>query len=329
MNGHDNNICFDSDYKSLVFVGKATRITGSGMTYYPRDAASWVYFRNVWTGSTSFSYTGGVGVRTVQCTGCSNNTYGASATISDTQGYYTYSITCLTKPVIFTYSSAGPAVQVSVLSIVNSGTTSGGLPVWYIKVGLGYTAGLRESALPYVTIYCFSTIPNTATSNYGMAMYNSAGELSFDSNRYKALRIQDLITLNSVTFPSGQLSSFTMNLTTSSSPVNSLYSLAKPSFMNVDFGRYGVTTNLFLANLNRDQGYPQGCRNPAPISAHFNQPFLTGGMYLNGSVITATLHGIDLIGYACAEDAGTNTSINNNLTKTPTYIPVINGADYD
>jgi len=188
---------------------------------------------------------------------------------------------------------------------------------------------MREAALPYVSIYCFSTIPNTSTANYGMAMYNSAGELSFNSNAYKALKIQDLITLNSVTFPTGQLDSFTMSLTTSSSPVTSVYSVAKPSFMNVDFGRYGVSTSLYLASLNRDQGYPQGCRNPGGFAANFNQPFLVGGMYLNGSVITATLHGMDLIGYGCVDSSGSSTSLSINLTKTPTYIPVINGADYD
>ncbi len=340
MNGHDNNICFDSDYKSLVFVGKATRITGSGLTYYPKDAASWSYTQNLYQGGSSFSYVGGTGVRSVTCTGCAGNglpfSRGATATLPDDNGYYTYSIACLTKPVIFEYSSSPDNITINILSVVNSGTSSGGLTVWYIKVALSYPSGFRESALGHANLYCFSTIPNNPTSSYGMAMYTASGELSFNSTIYKPLRLMDLVTINSVSFPTGYLTnqnSLLMNLSTSPSPVTSVYSVAKPSFMNVDWGRLFTQTYLYNGNLNLGHSEYDGCKDDAAISMRFNQAFICGGLYLNSArtQIFSTFMGLDIVGYGCDAGVLANYSqlITNTKIKTPTYIPVINGADYD
>jgi hypothetical protein len=302
--GKSSSIALSSEVPAFVFVGKATRITGTGLTFFPFD-----------TGSSSFTcFSGGCG--------------GLSITLRspDDTGVYTYSIASAGEPIVF-ISTTNFDVTATIIGLAPTGTTNGaGLPIWYLRVLISYPLGLRDGALPFIDVYCFDRIPNTPQSGNGIAVYDGGGVLTFSSS-FNPLRVKDIVQFTSTTTPAN-LADIVINKTTLADPVQSVFDVPKPAFLNIDWGRYIVTTRVFY-NTCVAQVCDPFCRciQCGTVAASFQQTFVTGGVRLNTTrtdlVISLVSQSLD--SFTCSGAPAGYVK----RERLPISIPVINGADYD
>jgi len=327
VTGHNNTVCLNSDVKSMVYMGKATRITGTNLTLFPADLTGNRVEYIFWLNRTT-NYPAAAGHRDITCTGYCNSGNSVN-TLPNDNGCYTYSIESYSYPQVFV-NTTNYNVTGIVLAIVDTGTTGPqGWPIWYIKLGVSYPVGWRDTALPYLSLYCFSPIPPTTSTNYGIATYDSAGNITF-SNATKPLRIKDIISVNSISFSDpNNLTTISINHTRMANPVVSVYDMTKPSFLNIDFARYQWLRSFNLGNIaygyNDYWGY---CEDYAPTYGYLNQTFLIGGLRpnLTDTDIAFNLLGLDTTAYGCLRNPASSLG---KYEQLPSYVPVIDGADYD
>jgi hypothetical protein len=309
--GFDQSLSVSSEIATMVFMGKATRVTGTGLTYFGADQ-----------GATSLTCSG-MGV-------CGGGSVTISLTPSNDNGVFTYSIASPNKPAVF-INSTNVSIFGTVFGIANSGTTgANGWPLWYIKVCVSYPTGLRENALPSVSVYCFDRIPNVAPAGYGLALYNASGDLTF-SSAYKPLKVKDILLISSSNTPAS-LGNIIYNKSYLTNPVTPALSITKPAFLNVEWGRYQVFTGgggVNVCTQFTQIGFSITCVQCGINYANWNQTFLTGGINVNA---TQTDIVVNLIGQIPGAITCGNSGIPNYYIKNealPVYIPVINGGDYD
>jgi hypothetical protein len=246
--GLNNSLPISSYSSSLVFRGKAYRVTGTGLSYYPAEQPGTdVYFTTYIGGGNSGSYT------VDYATGLTGQVRGIQRTISTfgggTQtvllftstavkdiGVFTYRIICYSKPTVFS-SSTSPTTKAGVLSIVQNGTSSG-VPIWDIKINVAFTLGTAENVfLSYIELYCFSETHLTdSIGGYGLQSFKQDGSIAYTSTS-KILRISDSVTLTAASNPPN-IADMIYTRTYNPNPETSMFSLAKPGFLNVDFSRY-------------------------------------------------------------------------------------------
>jgi len=329
--GFNGSLSFNTDWPSLQYFGKATRVTGAGLTFFNNDSGNLRKTTNIPTGSyNALSSYAGTGVREIKAFGwCGNGTVGL--TIPNDNGVYTYSIACPDYPQVFVYSS-NQDISATILSIANSGTTSGGMIVWYIKTIVSYPVGTRDAALPYLTFYCFSKIKDDPATGYGINTFDSSGRLTYSSST-KTLKVKDMVTITSTTLVTpANLGSLIINDTTSSTPVVAWNLMNKPSFLNIDWARYLWQQSFYMGNLayGYDTTYGE-CENYGPMYCYFKQGFLIGGVRTNTGKTARIygLSGIDVTEWGTTQTTDVGTSVQKIEAQFPVYIPIIDGADYD
>jgi len=333
VKGHLDSILINTDWKSLVFIGKATP-KGSG-SYYPADQQSYQWVRNFgpYLPTQSEGPISGTGVSQfiarAETTNC--GFYTVNLTTPNDNGYFVYQIDSPSYPHLFCHTTS-QFVVANILGVVQVGTGINGWPKWDITVALGYPEGSRSTAQSHITIYCFSSVYNTNTTN-GVRVFDSAGSVVFNSD-LKPLKVRDVVTINSTHLADpNNLSSLIVNDTTMSSPVTNIYSISKPSFLNVDWGRYTIATQKYLGILYRLVMYVGGATACEPTfhpSIVYNQDFIASGLRLNDSR-TARIY--SMLGLPVSNGSIIESTVNTTniieYAQFPTTIPVIDGADYD
>jgi len=328
--GHNNFIGINSDWEGLVYIGKATY---ASVVYYPNSAGSYQWFRNFgpYLPSTSEGAIGGTGNRqfyiraeTLDC-----GYIVADLAIPDDNGYFNYTIDSPDYPHVFCYTSDS-TVCAGILNISNTGSTGvNGWPTWLIKVSVNYPAGMRATALSYITMYCFSKVYDTSPA-HGLKVSDAAGNIVFTSD-LKPIKIHDMVTITSTTMTTANdLSTLVMSDSTMTTPVTPLLTIPKPAFMNIDWARYVQAKVVPVGTLTRLAGPPSACVYLASPTVNYSQTYLMIGMRLNATR-TGKLYA--LVGLDATNGSiGTGTTASTTVTKheqLPVTIPVINGADYD
>jgi len=329
--GANNSLSFNTSWPSLQYYGKAYRVTGTGLTYFPIDSPNKQKASNIQLGTYNVeSNYAGTGFKRVTVTGwCGGTTL--TLTIPNTSGVFTYAIATPDYPQIF-INSTNESVTGVVISINNSGTISDGMPVWYVKMLVGYPDGWRESALPYLTLYCFAKVRNQSQPGQGLNVFLSDGSLSYTSNT-KTMKVKDIITISSTTLPvPTDLGSLLINDTTSPTPVVAWNMMAKPSFLNVDWGHYLWRQSFNTGNIayGWDETYGE-CESYGPVYSNFEQGYIIGGVRLNTSKTARIygLQGLDAVSYGSTFTSNPGNLITKKENPFPIYIPIIDGADYD
>jgi hypothetical protein len=302
--GKNNSISLSSEVPALVFVGKASRVTGTGLTFFPFDA-----------GATSHScFSGGCGGLSITLRAPNDN------------GVFTYSIASAGEPIVF-ISTTNFDVTATVIGLAATGqTNSAGLPIWYIKLCVSYPLGLRENALPFLDVYCFDRIPNTTQTGNGLTVFDSTGRLTFSSS-FNPLRVKDIVQFTASTSPTN-LADIIYTRSTLADPVQSVFAVPKPAFLNLDWGRYIVSSRLAY-NTCTTQVCDPFCRciRCGTVFAGWRQTFITGGLRLDNARenVVVSLVSQSLDSFSCSSSATGYTK----RERFPISIPVINGADYD
>jgi len=316
--GFNNAISISSDIASMVFVGKAVRVTGTGLTYFPGDEPTVTVRCNAAGGTLAV------------CGGASF--VNISLKPSDDIGIFTFEIASPAKPAVF-IASTDATVFGSVYGIAASGATgANGWPVWYVKVGVSYPLGLRTGALPFLSVYCFTKIPDTPPTGYGIAVFNELSVPTF-SSAYKPLKVKDIVRLVSTNTPAN-LADLVITKSYLADPVTPTLQVAKPAFLNVDWGRYAVTTTRNLGlytciRFNLINGR-QVCVECGFAYSRWVQTLITGGMNVNA---TRTDLIVSLVGFLPGQvtcQAGNANSVTYTKAEAlPVFVPVIDGAEYD
>ena len=335
--GHNNFIGINSDWEGLVYIGKATY---ASVAYYPNSAGSYQWYSQflaAWSGggaNTSEGAIAGTGIRrfwaqheNTQC-----GYYVADLTIPDDNGYFDYTIDSPDYPHVFCYTSDS-TVCAGILSVINTGSTgANGWPTWLIKVSVNYPAGMRATALSYITMYCFSKVYDTSPA-HGLKVSDAAGNVVFTSD-LKPIKIHDMVTINSTTMTTANdLSTLVMNDSTMATPVTPLLAIPKPAFMNIDWARYVQAKSVYLGPLRRRVAYINGtlgCEDLRNATINYSQSYIMIGMRLNATR-TGKLYalvGLDAYGGSITDNAVNSTTVTKH-EQLPVTIPVINGADYD
>lgn len=242
LKGRNTSIPVSSLSKSLIFRGKAVQ-SGGGL--YSANSPGTVATMNVqyFTGATwGPDYTGsGSNERRItywyrgsasgdgQDLGSTRGAY-----LTADSGFFNYYINCPTRPVVFYHTSnANTKACTKSIQEVSPGT-------WLIVACISFPVGEGEgSFLPRITLYCFSEIVAAdLTDTYGMRAFNASGQPTFSSEK-KILRIKDYVKLTGSSTPAwiGDLiytRSFAPN------PEQSVFTIPKPAFQNVDFARYTI-----------------------------------------------------------------------------------------
>jgi len=259
-NGANSTLAISSYAATMVFRGKATQI---GSVFYPADQPGSGLIITINNNQRSYyqeTITESAGVlkgyeRFYAFNGSlSRYTNIFTLTVSRTIAIATYRIICYNTPTVYTNTN-NPATKAGILSIVQNGT-SGGVPVWDIKVSIGFVQGTPQSTfLSNITLYCFSaTHSSDNNSGYGLNVFLNSGAIAFSSNT-KPLQLSDYIQVTSSTTPANiENMIYTRNF--SPNPITPTLNLAKPGFMNNDFARYD--TRKFITYSELSGGWTTG-----------------------------------------------------------------------
>lgn len=333
FSGANGLLSVNSDWASLTFIGKA--IWTGVDSVFAADLPSLYWDRNF--GPFGASYTsgasGGVGLRTFIARSESSfcgSLVGTLTTPND-NGVFKYSIASPDYPHIFV-STTNPAVCPTVMGIRDTGTVNDdGWPIWHVFVSLSYPAGMRAGAVPYVDVYCFSQMFTTPVDEYGIKVFDSAGNITFNSG-LNPLRIKNVITITGTTMSNpADLSTLDIEESILGGDLPLLTDLAKPAFMSTDIARYVVTKRINMGLLTRYAiigNGNAGCEPLAYPSIDFTQTFLMNGVRLaaDGTLLYSIV-GMD------ARNCGVGTSSSSTsiakIESFPVRIPVIDGAEYD
>lgn len=334
--GHNGFLGINSDWPSLVFVGKATW-TGTG-SVFPADHQSYQWVRNFgpYQPGSSEGPISGTGVKQfyVRAETLNCGSYTATLTTPNDNGIFQYVVDAPNYPHIFC-STSRVDVTISVLGIRNTGQTgANGWPRWAITASIVYPTGMRATAVQYVTMYCFSNTYSTSESSVGVRAFNADSVLVFNSE-LNPIRIKNMLTITSTTLPNpSDLSSLLINDTPMDNPVAQLSEIVKPAFLNVDWARYVVSKVQALGKLFRLVYYPIAgvyvCELLTTPAISYSQTFISAGVRLAADKTSRvySLHGLDAANGSIIVSSTSSTSIS-KLESLPVYIPIIDGAEYD
>lgn len=344
--GFRNSISISSEFKNMVFRGKATRVTGTGLTYYPADDPG---IRSTYQfpapPSISYSSTGIAGRYENRAfrSSCGTEQFAFSNLVKD-NGFFTYSIESPLVPHVF-FNTSNPDTRGTVLSVNDTGAVGpNGFPIWYIKVLVTFLAGTAEATfLPHLTLYCFSDmVPSETDSTYGVSVFKSDGSPSFLSNK-KPLLIKDYVTITGSNNPPN-LAGLIYTRSFSDNPVQSVFSISKPGFMNIDFARYetfGYLGWVLSGNYRIDSFVPRNsdCSGLWAVYRWLKTKYITGGVskniYNSDIVFSIVAHehnlGLSYFDFYLRYDPGTRLP-NQDIVKYenfPVTIPIIDCEFYD
>jgi hypothetical protein len=342
VRGYNNYSVVSSEGKSLVFVGKASRRTGTGDTAYIQDNYKQLkgYLLGTQDAYCSINYDG---VNRSSCYSIPSAAYGAyilkcmsetsgcaSATLTldipDDSGYWTYTISgCDTTPTVF-INSSDIGYNASVLSIRRVGTTS----TYEIRVVVTFPIGGRSTAASKLTFYCFHSLSSVpASSGYGMELYNAAGELTFSATTKPAF-IGDVLKLSAI---SGDTTAASVTWSLLADAPNSVYGMSKPSALAVDWARpstENVSSGYTVYSWDSTWGK---CDTKYTKKHSYTRTYVGMPPTFNPSTGAPliTIVGMDLTSYKCHLSNSTTSGANTtwNTIPLPIYFPIIDGADYD
>lgn len=342
--GANGYMGINSDWPSVVFIGKAVP-TMVG-TVFPSDAPNLRYTRPFLSKSPQLATTvnyAGVGALEFHAYAsqyaCYDTYYrSASMAIPNTSGFFNYTVDSPQLPHVFTNTTLD-GVSVAIAGIRNSGVIgANGWPRWAITAIISYPAGLRNGALPHVSLYCFAPTYDTQPPGVGLRAYDANDRLVFNSS-LNPLRVQDILTISRAEITGADLATLKLTATSLSSPVKSYKEVIKPAFLNVDWARYVVVRAVSMGDVTVWAPMHDGpnvrwiCLGSGAHPTYtVSETYATAGISLKAD---KTLQcGLAMTGYSNPDIyAGANSSINTStLTRheaLPANIPVINGADYD
>lgn len=249
LSGLNNSLPISSFAKALIFRGKAARVTGPGMTFYPADAVGTDSFVNGQYQSSGYtvSYAPGVAGRIRHFS--RNGFNGGLSTAFDGAAIrnivvLTYEVVCPDLPTVF-INSTNQDVTGSIQTI-SLFASAGAASVWRMRVNVGFPVGLSEVAIQAaLTLYCFSPIVAADLQDgYGLRTFTASGELAY-SSELRPLRAKDYVTITGSSTPA-DLANLIYAREFCPTPEKSVFSMAKPAFMNVDFARYGWSETPYI-----------------------------------------------------------------------------------
>lgn len=333
--GYNGFLGLNSDWPSLVFIGKATW-TGQD-SVFPADHQSFRWTRNFgpFQPSTSEGPIAGTGQKQfyarAETLNCGDILL--TATTPNDNGIFQYEVFSPQYPHIFCNSTLF-AVTASILGVRNTGIlNSDGWPKWIITVTISYPSGLRTGAVQFVSLYCFSATYDTPSPGAGIRTFRADSSLAFNSD-LNPLRVKNLLTITSSSLPDpSDLASIIFNDSLLDNPPVPTTSLVKPAFLNVDWARYVVARVVPMGALFRRVVFinaPPVCSFLTNPAAAFTQIFLTTGVRFGADGVSRvySLTGLDAISGSITVSTTPSTSIS-KLEALPVYIPIIDGADYD
>lgn len=353
--GNNDSILFSTLAPVLFFRGKGVRKTGSGLTYYPADEPG---HRLSWNdGAVFFNITvddfgGSPGVSQVtkvssggsfeggSCLGGGSST-GPTATLQRTVVYTTWSITAPTKPIVF-INTLNNAIKSSVVGIVQNGGVYPNL-LWDVLLVTGFPLGTSEATIVAATsIYAFSEpVVEDLSEDYGIRVFDANGDPTFSVDR-KTLVIKDFVTITGSTTPAN-IANIIYSRTFAPNPTESVFDIAKPGFLNVDFARYSwrqyVTNNIQRPTFTVDSSFGNQCGYFHVANLFVDQEFITAGVSKNNAnndldfslVSVRNRWSVEYQGYLFqngSASGGSNSILSKN-ENFPITIPIINCADYD
>ena len=348
--GLNNSLPISSLAPTMVFRGKATRIgtvyypandpgtalqytVGQPGEYYLSEASSGTAgYSFVWTPLQNIYYGGG------SCySGAGINYPIAWGNVSKDIAIATYTITCPDSPLVF-ICATDRRCKGSVLSVVQNGT-SGGVPVWNISTSVTFAVGMSEADIfSGVTLYCFSKIISSDNlGGYGIAAYDANGNLTYCSDK-KILRIKDYVTISGATNPTN-IADMIYDTALCPNPETRVYSLAKPSFMNMDFARYNW--RQFVVSWYKNIG--NQCAYAHRFRLYLDNQIITSGANVNqanneivfGLSVAKAKFYFEYYDFIQSNNAYYNrapdgtTSITSRSEVFTYTVPIIEGADYD
>lgn len=364
IRGLNNSIPISSFGASLIFRGKAQRVTGTGMTYYPADQFplctaveafydTYSYQVRRFSGTTYSYYQGsvpaapgkvvliGAALNTAIGTSIANGER-AEATYQRNVAIFTYKIVAPTMPIVFFHTSSSDT-RATVVSVTPNGT-EGGAPVWYIKVSIGFLAGTAEATFAsHLTLYCFSKVVNSDFSaSFGVRTFDAHGNPAY-SSELKPLRAKDYVTLTATDTPTN-ISNMIITREFCPTPEISMFSMSKPSFQNIDFARYGsrvIGNNVFGFNyLSIGLGYIGGRNRYLNFLMHLESHIAAGGVNIKNGELNFGLTVVDAewvpfdFTISASQPMRPSQSLPSQYISYkrelfPCTIPVIDGAEYD
>jgi hypothetical protein len=246
-----------------------------------------------------------------------------------------YTIYSQNEPLIFIHNINGKSGNVA--SVAASGVFNPqGLQRWDIIIVANYPLGNTILA-EQLEVYCFARVPSIAPTGYGLAMWNSSGQVTHNSN-YKPLAIRHIATVNSINF--NTYGSESINTTVSDSA--NFATLAKPGFASVDWFRARLDFESAHFQVFVGRSVPGGCAS-AVYECWFSasQTGVSSGFFkgtipteLGVSISLAYVESYTSAGFRRFDFLISDTTPNfdwRNIRTTPFpfNVPIINCADYD
>jgi hypothetical protein len=344
-----------SDYKSLVFIGKAVRAS----TLYMSEQASKktkYYYSSAGLATTYPAASTPYGVFEVnisaQCQnmllryncgeGLFNVTVGGITVTSSAQdsiAFVDYYVYAPSRPIVFIGSTS--TVSGNVSSISDSGVVQPvtGFKKWIIKAMVGYQVGVRAT-IDNISLYCFSSCPNVATG-YGIATYGSDGTVNYSSD-YMPLLLSEKIVINSVSggytdSPAHLCYVIPNPLSIDYTADASLYTNPKPAFLAIDWlratARHSYPYPYYTGYIN------SVCRAGPYYTIQLLMWFVGLGFRVNGSGVTAAG---GIAAFDSTQIIAVGSQLPNKTTRSngivfdniktlslPMTVPTINGSLYD
>ena len=317
--GYNNFVLISSEEKSLTFGNKAYRKAGD---YYIQDLAGGYKVFNNTDYNSSGSHT--TGVYQLYCRGEVNGcaAHSANVTLPDETGFWTYQVDNLDSyPTIF-INTTNINTAATVIGVKRIGTTKS----YEFKVLVSFSSGRRSSAEAEVNIYCFHAKATSSSSGFGLNMYNSAGEPTFNVND-KLLVIGDILTVTAI---GGTKEAPTETSSFLASPPTAATSMSKPAFLSMDWARPSHEA-LNSYSVGQWDSYDGECDGSNSYRTKFVQKFI-GSSFNVKSDGTARLHisGTHIDSFQCGIGGGASASnMTWNIGQLPMYVPITDGAKYD
>jgi len=326
IQGYNEYSCLTSHGKNLVYMGKATRMTGTGTETYPRDfqGQSKLYYT---TNHASTDNTSTTGQRKLTCrseTGsCSYSTY--DIRLTDDFAYWKYELNATSNPTLFIYTSHDD-VQCGILGIkdVGAGTPSG-YRKYEILVSVAYPDGWRTTADSYIEIYGFSEMPDYTPTGHGLAIYDENGDLAYHGDKKPAM-VKDILSITAI---SGDWDNVVVTTAFLANPPTAVTAMGKPAFMWKDW----ATPERDQYNQYTVEGwdsYHGECDGHYTYTAHYSMRYVSSGFGLAADdTLIINIQGTDYDIWTCGNASGLTDTVDWNHAEFPLYVPVIDGADYD
>ena len=335
--GYNTYTVVTSEGKSLVYAGKATQQTGSGDTYYVQDQYSQDkrYEKDSYDSGCSAQANGSdnpcsysaythYGRFKIHVRGENSCGYGSwTFTLPDETSYLTYQINSLDSiPTIFLHSSDENYAG-AIISIYQIPSTSN----YTLRVLASFPSGQRSAVASKLSLYCFHTKNTSVSSGFGMELYDSSGDVAYNTNQHPAA-VGDIL---SVTALGGTYATPTETSSFLANPPEAASAMTKPAFLSMDWARPIVTYIGPNVTVQGHHGY-YGCRDNYSYKSRMIQPFVGSGFNIKSN-------GEAMIRYVAGTisefEGGLSTGLTQGYTVAwnnmplPISVPIIDGADYD